>query len=151
MIAETDALTGVRTRLAGLADLEHELDRCRRANGSLVVAYIDIVGLKALNDSRGHAAGDELIKRVVAHIRAHMRSYDLIIRLGGDEFLCALSGTSPADVRLRLTAASATLAARPDGGSIRFGLAELTEGDDAEALIARADAELLAARGRDLA
>ncbi len=69
-LAETDPLTGARTRAAGLADLEHELERCRRTRG-LVVAYVDVIGLKALNDSQGHQAGDELLTRAVALIRGH--------------------------------------------------------------------------------
>ena len=85
-----DALTGARTRAAGLRELDHELDRARRTASPLAVAYIDVVGLKAVNDTLGHAAGDALLKRVVAHLKAHLRPYDLIIRLGGDEFLCVM-------------------------------------------------------------
>ncbi len=58
--AAIDALTGARTRTAGLSELDHELERARRTANSLVVAYIDVVGLKAINDARGHAAGDAL-------------------------------------------------------------------------------------------
>ena len=50
----------MRTRAAVLAELDHELDRCRRNDGVLVVAYADVVGLKAVNDSAGHRAGDAL-------------------------------------------------------------------------------------------
>lgn len=146
-IAETDAVTGVRTRLAGLADLDRELDRCRRKGEALVVAFVDVVGLKALNDSRGHAAGDELLQRVVALIRARVRSYDLIVRLGGDEFLCALPDTALAEARGRFTEIADVLAATPAGGSIRAGLAQLEDGESGLELIARADAELTATRG----
>ena len=64
--SETDALTGARTRAAGLADVDHEIDRARRTSGVLSLAYIDVVGLKAANDERGHAAGDALLQRVSA-------------------------------------------------------------------------------------
>ncbi|HEV7806892.1 MAG TPA: GGDEF domain-containing protein [Solirubrobacteraceae bacterium] len=146
-IAETDALTGARTRAAGLVELEHELARCRRNGGTLVVSYVDVVGLKTLNDSRGHAAGDELLKRVVALLRSQMRSYDLIIRLGGDEFLCVMSNMALHDARERFGAASSTLSASAEVGEIRTGLAQLTDSDTVEDLIARADSELLANRG----
>ena len=145
-IAETDALTGVRARAAGLIDLDHELDRCRRSGGVLIVAYIDVVGLKALNDSAGHSAGDGLLRRVVALLRSHLRSYDLIIRLGGDEFLCAMSNMALSDARDRIRLVGSALAASADAGAIRAGLAELGADEDAESLIARADAELLASR-----
>ncbi len=67
-VTENDALTGARTRAAGLTDLDHELDRRRRTSGALTVAYIDVVGLKRVNDAEGHPAGDELLKGVVALI-----------------------------------------------------------------------------------
>lgn len=146
-IAETDALTGVRTRAAGLIDLDHELDRCRRNGGVLVVAYIDVVGLKAVNDSEGHAEGDALLQRVVALIQAHLRSYDLILRLGGDEFLCAMSNVMLSDARDRFRIIAAKLTASTDAGTIRTGLAELGAQDSAAELIARADAEMTAGRG----
>jgi diguanylate cyclase (GGDEF)-like protein len=144
--AETDAVTGVRTRAAGLTDLDHELDRCRRNNGTLVVAYIDVVGLKAVNDTDGHRAGDELLQRVVTIVRAHLRSYDLIIRLGGDEFLCVMSNVTLSNARTRFGLVADALAACPQGGAIRSGLAELAPEEDACELIARADRELLATR-----
>jgi diguanylate cyclase (GGDEF)-like protein len=147
-LAETDALTGVRTRAAGLMDLDLELDRCRRNGGMIVVAYIDVVGLKAVNDSEGHAAGDALLKRVVTLVRSQLRTYDLIIRLGGDEFLCAMSNMALTDARDRLNHVSGILAGSTEPGGIRTGFAELGAREDAETLIARADAELVAGRHR---
>jgi diguanylate cyclase (GGDEF)-like protein len=143
VIAETDALTGVHTRAAGLRNLDNELDRCRRSNGQLVACYVDVVGLKALNDSEGHGAGDELLKRVVTLIQAHLRTYDLIIRLGGDEFLCAMSTMTLADARERFSDVAALLASSPDAGAIRTGFAQHTPDETASDLIARADNELL--------
>jgi diguanylate cyclase (GGDEF)-like protein len=148
-VAETDALTGVRTRAAGLTDLDHELDRCRRLKGLLVVAYIDVVGLKALNDTDGHGAGDQLLQRVVALLREHLRSYDLIIRLGGDEFLCAMSNMTLVDARRRLSQVAAALAASPGAGAIRTGFAELKPDESAPDLVARADSELVGSRHID--
>jgi diguanylate cyclase (GGDEF)-like protein len=145
-IAETDVLTGARTRGPGLADLDHEIDRARRAETTLVVAYIDVVGLKAVNDEHGHAAGDELLQRVVGAIRAHLRSYDLIVRLGGDEFLCVISGTTIADARRRFDAVQVALAAHPDRCELRIGFAVLTPEDTSAELVQRADSELPAGR-----
>jgi diguanylate cyclase (GGDEF)-like protein len=142
-ISETDPLTGARTRGPGLSDLERELDRCRRANGLLVVAYVDVVGLKAVNDRNGHLAGDDLLKRVVAVIRAHLRSYDLIVRLGGDEFLCAMSSMTLPDARQRFAEVGHELAGSPGGGAIRTGYAQLNPEETVAQLIARADEQLI--------
>jgi diguanylate cyclase (GGDEF)-like protein len=147
-IADTDPLTGVRTRAAGLIELDHEFDRCRRTDGQLVVAYVDVVGLKRVNDSVGHAAGDAMLVRIVEAIKSHLRSYDLIIRLGGDEFLCVVSNMSVPDARERFDAIGAALADAPDGGQIRAGFGGLKPEDTVMDLIARADHDLLDSRAR---
>jgi diguanylate cyclase (GGDEF)-like protein len=147
-IAETDALTGARTRAAGLLDLDHEIDRARRTKTPLVAAYVDVVGLKAVNDTRGHSAGDALLQRVVGGIRDHLRPYDLIIRLGGDEFLCVMSSATIQEGRQRFATVQATLATGPDPCRIKIGFAALAPEDSAADLIERADAELPTSPGR---
>jgi diguanylate cyclase (GGDEF)-like protein len=147
-IAETDELTGARTRAAGLLDLDHEIDRARRTNGRLVVAYVDVVGLKAVNDAGGHAAGDALLRQAVHGIRGHLRSYDLIVRQGGDEFLCAMSGATIDDARQRFGSVQAALAEDADPCEIKVGFAALAREDSASELIERADADLPSSRRR---
>jgi diguanylate cyclase (GGDEF)-like protein len=149
-IAARDPLTGARTRAAGLLDLDHELDRCRRTNAPLVVAYVDVVGLKTLNDQEGHAAGNELLRHVVALIAERLRPYDLIIRLGGDEFLCVASNMVLADARERFNAIAAELAAHGKTEALTVGFAQFTGADTAAELIARADGELLEDRRANL-
>ena len=146
--AGTDELTGARRRGVGVEELQREIDRARRTEESLVVAYIDIDGLKAVNDSRGHAAGDELLREVVEGLKRHMRSYDLVIRLGGDEFLCVLPGVSFDEVHRRLDELGNELAAEPVAGSVSVGLADLGDEETAQQLIDRADSSLLAGRRR---
>jgi len=141
--AAVDALTGARTRAAGLGELDHELDRARRTTSPLVVAYVDVVGLKAINDSNGHSAGDALLRAVVAHIKAQLRPYDLIIRLGGDEFLCVMSNVTLAAARQRFNTIASTMSQAPHPGEIRVGFAQLGEHENAGELIARADTELI--------
>ena len=141
-IAETDQLTGTRTRAAGLTDLGHEVDRARRTSGLLVVAYIDIIGLKAVNDGQGHSAGDALLQRAVRGMRCRLRSYDLIIRVGGDEFVCVMPGARIDDARQRFAEIETTLKADPDPCEIRIGFAALAPEDSPAELIQRADAEL---------
>jgi len=142
-IAEADPLTGARTRVAGLTDLDHEVDRCRRTNSGLVIAQVDVVGLKQVNDTLGLGAGDELLQRLVALFKAHLGSCDLIVRTGGDEFLCVISNMSEAEVRQRFSTIAADLAATPHARGIRTGFATLRNGETAAEVIARADAELL--------
>jgi len=78
---------------------------------ALAVAYVDVVGLKAVNDSRGHGAGDALLQRAVDGIRGHLRSYELIVRLGGGEFLCVMSGATIKDAEHRFNVIQTALAA----------------------------------------
>jgi diguanylate cyclase (GGDEF)-like protein len=144
--SETDPLTGSRTRAAGLSDLDHELDRCRRTKATLVLVYVDVVGLKRLNDGEGHAAGDRLLKRVVAGMTEHLRSYDLVIRHGGDEFLCAMSSMTLLDAHERFSAIAGALASSSEAGAIRTGFAELLPDESAQELIARADTQLIGRR-----
>ena len=141
-----DELTGALRRGAGLAALQREIDRTRRIAGKgLAVVFIDVDGLKAVNDRDGHAAGDERLRQTVAALRARLRSYDLIIRYGGDEFLCVLTDTGMTEARK--TAASLREQVRSaTGGTISVGLAELAPGDTVDAIVQRADSELYAGR-----
>jgi diguanylate cyclase (GGDEF)-like protein len=143
---ETDELTGAIVRGAGLASLEREIARIGRTNGRLVVAFIDVDGLKSVNDNHGHLAGDQLLKEVVTALRAQLRSYDLVIRYAGDEFVCALLDTDLNDVTSRFGEVESLLASRTGGGSMSVGLTEFLAGDSVEDLIGRADAAMYARR-----
>jgi diguanylate cyclase (GGDEF)-like protein len=145
--SETDALTGTRARAPGLADLDNEIDRARRTEGLLSIAYVDVVGLKAVNDTRGYSAGDALLRDAVRVIRVHLRSYDAIVRVGGDEFLCVMSGAPIQDARRRFEAIQESLEDDPSSCEIKFGLSSLAADDSAAQLIDRADAALPRSRG----
>jgi len=140
--AENDGLTGTRLRATGLEDFDHEIARARRAMAPLAIAYVDVVGLKAVNDAHGHGAGDALLQHAVNAIRGQMRSYDLIVRIGGDEFMCVMSGATIESAHVRFAAIQTRLAADPFPCEIKVGFAALTDGDTAADLIQRADAEL---------
>jgi diguanylate cyclase (GGDEF)-like protein len=140
--ASFDELTGAYLRGPGLTELHRELSRARRAEQPLVVAFIDVDHLKEVNDSHGHAAGDRLLAAVAAGLRSHLRSYDLIIRFGGDEFVCVLPGLVLTDAATRLEFLNDALAKGPERGSVTIGLAELHAEDSFEGLIARADEAL---------
>lgn len=138
-----DSLTGAFTRAPGLAELELECVRASRNGGSIVVGYLDVIGLKAVNDSAGHAAGDALLLRVVARLRSLVRPYDLIIRLGGDEFLCVMAGIDIEVARARFSASADADGAVP----VRIGFARWRPPESIGATIGRADTEMLAAGG----
>lgn len=144
--AGTDDLTGARRRGVGLEELANEIKRARRESGSrLIAAFIDVDGLKAVNDLDGHAAGDALLRQVADEIRLHTRSYDLVVRLGGDEFLCALPNIALEEAQARFDVLRSDLA--ECGSSVSIGYAELHDGDTADDLVNRADRALLASHG----
>jgi diguanylate cyclase (GGDEF)-like protein len=145
-VAATDDLTGALRRSAGLAALQREIDRSRRLAGKgIAVVFLDVDSLKLVNDTQGHAAGDRLLVEVVAAIRKRVRSYDLVIRYGGDEFLCALVDVAPEDAERTLADIRRQYAART-GHSVSVGMTSVGDADTAEAVIARADAALYAER-----
>jgi diguanylate cyclase (GGDEF)-like protein len=144
--AHLDELTGSYRRGVGTLALQHEIDRARRSGAGLVLAFVDVDGLKEVNDRDGHAAGDQLLIDVVETIRAQLRSYDPVVRYGGDEFLCALSDVDLDSARARFAGIQLTLSELREGCSISVGLAELRSDDTLEDLTARGDAALYEAR-----
>jgi|GEM_PF-2146167 len=145
-VAATDDLTGALRRTAGLSALQREIDRFRRVGGKgVTVIFIDVDGLKHLNDTEGHPAGDRVLVEIVAAIRRRVRSYDLVIRYGGDEFLCALVDVAPDDAERTLADIRRHFKTRT-GHSVSAGMTTVGDGDTAESVIARADAALYAER-----
>jgi diguanylate cyclase (GGDEF)-like protein len=144
--AQLDDLTGTYQRAMGRVALQAEIDRVQRSHGRLVIAIVDVDSLKAHNDRDGHAAGDKLLLDVVTSIRSQLRSYDPIVRFGGDEFVCALADADLSYARKRFSDIQTTLEQTHPGASISTGFAQLDTGDTLEGLIARADAALQQAK-----
>jgi diguanylate cyclase (GGDEF)-like protein len=144
--SEVDELTHVRRRGPGMRQLQREIDRAHRGSEELIVAFVDVDNLKGINDTEGHPAGDALLRSVADSLRQCLRSYDLIMRYGGDEFVCALPNVDIEDARRRFADVSAVLAAAPVKSSITVGFAEFVEDCPAGELIRRADDDLLARR-----
>lgn len=83
-----DELTGALQRQVGRERLVHEVQRAQRFGDELVIAFLDVVHLKGVNDTRGHDAGDKLLAAVGSSLHRCLRSYDVVVRYGGDEFVC---------------------------------------------------------------
>ncbi len=145
-LAAVDGLTGAYLRSAGLLELDREIARTRRTREPLVVAFVDVDALKQVNDSRGHAAGDRLLTAVATSLKAMLRPYDVVIRYGGDEFVCVMTGITLATAATRFSTINSLLETAAENGSVTAGLAELSPGDSAHMLIGRADANLYAER-----
>ena len=141
-----DGMTGLFNRSAGLLILEREIQRAVRSRAALVVCFIDIDGLKAVNDSLGHETGDDLILSFAAIVRESIRAEDAAFRYGGDEFVavlsCDLSGAEEIVERIR------EAAARENGRGrkryhLGFSIGTLAYNPDsrlgAEAVLAQAD------------
>jgi diguanylate cyclase (GGDEF)-like protein/PAS domain S-box-containing protein len=144
-----DPLTGLANRVLFADRLEHAVERSRRSRVRMAVLFIDLDRFKSVNDSLGHAAGDELLRQAAERMRRAVRPADTIARLGGDEFtvLCEdLATVNDAGwVADRLSDAleqpfELLGATTRIGVSIGIAIAEAT--DSAETLLAKADAAM---------
>jgi diguanylate cyclase (GGDEF)-like protein len=142
----TDELTGAWTRQFGLGEISRELERAHRTGTKLSLAFVDVDDLKTVNDTQGHLAGDALLRTVGEALHSNVRAYDVIVRYGGDEFVCAMPNLTTAQAKVRMEEIAATLNAADANHSIKFGLAQAEPDDNLSELIARADAALLAAK-----
>jgi len=150
-LGEIDSLSGLYNRRRALEQLEIEVGRARRYQGTFSILITDIDNFKLFNDTYGHPVGDEIIRRVAGLLQHRSRVSDLVGRFGGDEFILILPETYRAGARtladhLRVALSSLPYVA-PDGASIplrmSFGAASFPEdAHDAASLIAIADANL---------
>jgi diguanylate cyclase (GGDEF)-like protein len=152
--AVTDPLTGVLNRRGFLDAAERELGRARRYHHPMAVAFVDIRGLKAVNDTEGHLAGDRLLQRVTKLLRESARTHDVVGRIGGDELGVLLAEQSVAGaaamtqrVRAQVPAARSDLRLSTQW-DVTIGTATYPEdGDTTQQLLAAADRRLYEQRG----
>jgi len=143
-LAGRDALTGLGNRRRGDETLPAAWARARRSRRPLTVALLDLTGLKKVNDTRGHAAGDEKLRALADRLRRGLRASDTVIRWGGDEFLALLPGAEPAAARRVLQ----RIAADPAAPRFVFGLAAAQHCSSPARALCRADQALRRARAR---
>jgi diguanylate cyclase (GGDEF)-like protein len=140
-VSATDTVTAARSRNTGIVELQREILRAKRTAQPFVLAFVDLDDLKTTNDSLGHAAGDQRLRQTVSAIRANLRSYDLIVRFGGDEFVCGLLDLTMDVAAKRFVLVNADLS-EAGQAPVTVGLAELRADDSLASLIARADEAL---------
>jgi diguanylate cyclase (GGDEF)-like protein len=98
--ALSDPLTGLMNRLAYERRLAEEWNRAVRTKTSIGIVIVDLDNFKDINDTYGHAVGDEVLAHVARKLEMSMRSYDVVARFGGDEFVALCLGCAPGDVRI---------------------------------------------------
>ncbi|MCW2607634.1 MAG: diguanylate cyclase with sensor [Frankiales bacterium] len=143
-LADVDALTGVTSRAAGERALAE-------ARGRLALLFVDLDGVKGLNDRDGHAVGDAVLAHTGARLRGLLRDGDLAVRWGGDEFVLLVRVSDPAEghtVAQRVVAAVREPVRLHDGRLVEVtasvGLAQTTDGT--EGLVESADAAMYGAK-----
>lgn len=145
MKAQTDGLTGLPNAQALTARLEQEAARAAGRHGPFSLFVVDLNGLKQINDTHGHLAGNRVLKAVAGALRGSLREYDFVGRMGGDEFALILPGMNTEDAaekRIELAMAVAALNKDfPDQEvSISLGAASCpADGQTVERLMAVAD------------
>ncbi len=160
-LAERDTLTGLYNRRKFLALAQQELDRRVRMPSDLCVLMVDLDFFKRVNDQYGHPMGDVVLQQIAARLSAHVRSTDVLARMGGEEFILLMPNTQPAGAlslakKLREVVRESPLALQ-DGLLVpmtaSFGVTGLQMGQQAalDTLYATADQALYAAKeqGRD--
>ncbi|MBT0768448.1 EAL domain-containing protein [Kineosporia sp. J2-2] len=111
--AAYDSLTGLASRALFLDQLQSAVAAGIRRGGEITVLFIDLDRFKAVNDSLGHAAGDDLLSQVATRLRQCIRDSDVAARLGGDEFAVLLENTSGEETGLRLAERITAAVTRP--------------------------------------
>jgi len=158
-IATTDELTGLRNRRYIMEQMNKEYQRAARTGGTLSLILLDIDDFKKVNDTLGHAFGDRVLQAVAQEMQGGLRNYDLLGRIGGEEFLIASPGSTldyaaglAERVRQKIKGRKISDGTREITVTVSAGVTSLSEQDaSADALLQRADEALYLAKqqGRD--
>ena len=155
-VAHHDDLTGLPNRLLFNDRLHQTLSLAKRDSRQFALLYLDLDHFKPVNDSMGHAAGDELLQGVAARIRHQVRESDTVARVGGDEFTVILPDTAKREEAAVVAgkiirALALPFRLGPQGQSIAIGISigiavYPSDGRDADALVTAADTAMYAAK-----
>jgi diguanylate cyclase (GGDEF)-like protein/PAS domain S-box-containing protein len=158
-LARVDSLTGIANRRMFVEALHLAIERSRRSGAAMALAYLDIDHFKKINDTHGHAVGDEVLKEFARRLLANVRATDTVARLSGDEFVIILEDLNTEQEVLAVAAKVATAVRSPfEVGGVSLavttsvGIARFTGGgQNHEELLANADSALYGAKrnGRD--
>jgi diguanylate cyclase (GGDEF)-like protein len=150
--ATRDFVTGIMNRRAADRALQLEIDRSQRDGTTLAVALVDVDRFKQINDTQGHAEGDRTLIEVARLIERGLRTYDLVGRFGGDEFLVLLPNTAaPEAVEVMERLRSAVSTSRTIEVTLSIGLTAVDGKETSREVLGRVDAALYEAKeaGRD--
>ncbi len=141
-----DDLTGFYRSRLGRVVLQHEIDRAERSGARLVFLYFDVDGLKRINDKVGHGEGDCLLQAFAGAMRTRLRSYDPVVRIGGDEFVSALPGIDADQAERVAGDIQQAFGKAYAGASMSYGLSRFAPGDTAISMIKRGNDALRVAK-----
>ena len=146
-LAANDPLTGLANRMTFGDSLDRELARAHRDGGEVTLVMLDIDHFKKLNDTRGHQAGDDVLRRTAATLRDEQRTYDTAARYGGEEFALIAPGLTARDAAATAERIRAAIAGNGCGVTASVGVASYPrDAGEAEALVGAADAALYRAK-----
>ena len=149
LLAHQDPLVNLPNRRGFMRELERLIDRARRYKEQGAMLFVDLDGLKMINDTFGHKAGDEALIQVAQLLVGGLRRSDVVARIGGDEFAILLSHTdevSAHETAGRLVDKIADCDFMHEGDalplSVAIGVAAISGDEEAQAIMARADEEM---------
>lgn len=150
-LEEKDVLTGILNRRAFMRVIVKEIKRAKRYKLPLSLAILDIDNFKLINDTYGHEAGDEVLRKICRVVEKNTREHDIFARFGGEEFVLLFPHTNPdeaylASERLRLKIDKLKFKRISHCVTVSFGITTLKEEDNLKTFIKRADEALYEAK-----